>query len=36
MNGLKNHSYRPHQAQGYLTHNEYRAKIQKEEVALII
>ena len=32
----KYHSYRPHQALGYLTPNEYKAKIQNEEVAPII
>jgi len=33
---VKYHSYRPHQALGYLTPNEYLDKIKHEEVALII
>lgn len=32
----KYHSYRPHQALNYLTPDEYKAKIQANEVALII
>lgn len=32
---VKYHSYRPHQALGYLTPNEYRTKLQAEEVALM-
>jgi transposase InsO family protein len=31
----KYHSYRPHQALGYLTPDEYKAKLQAEEVALM-
>lgn len=31
----KYHDYRPHQALGYLTPNEYQAKLQAEEVALM-
>lgn len=31
---VKYHSYRPHQALGYLTPNEYKAKLQSNEVAL--
>jgi transposase InsO family protein len=31
----KYHSYRPHQALNYLTPNEYQAKLQAEEVALM-
>ena len=31
----KYHSYRPHQSLGYLTPDEYQAKLQAEEVALI-
>jgi transposase InsO family protein len=32
----KYHSYRPHQALGYLTPDEYKAKLEHKEVALIM
>lgn len=32
---IKYHSYRPHQSLGYLTPDEYQAKLQAEEVALM-
>ena len=33
---IKYHSYRPHQALNYLTPDEYKAKLEHKEVALII
>lgn len=33
---IKYHDYRPHQALNYLTPNEYKTKLEREEVALIM